>query len=103
MGFGPLPYLGWRRAQSRARYVRALLSHRLRRQGRRLRRRLHGGNQLASGTARLRWSAVMIRRTPQIVALTILLPATNCGSIAYAQDMFKLLSEKEIRARVVGM
>ena len=44
----------------------------------------------------------MIRRTPQIVALTILLPATNCGSIAYAQDMFKLLSEKEIRARVVG-
>ena len=44
----------------------------------------------------------MKRRTPQIVALTILLPATNCGSIAYAQDMFKLLSEKEIRARVVG-
>ncbi len=44
----------------------------------------------------------MSRRTPQILALTILLPATNCGSIAYAQDMFKLLSEKEIRARVVG-
>ena len=44
----------------------------------------------------------MNRRTPQILALTILLPATNCGSIAYAQDMFKLLSEKEIRAKVVG-
>ena len=44
----------------------------------------------------------MNRRTPQIVALTTLLPATNCGSIAYAQDMFKLLSEKEIRAGVVG-
>ena len=41
-------------------------------------------------------------RTPQILALTILLPATNCGSIAHAQEMFKLLGEKEIRARVVG-
>jgi hypothetical protein len=41
-------------------------------------------------------------RTPQILALAMLLPATNCGSVAYAQDMFKLLSEKEIRARVVG-
>jgi hypothetical protein len=44
----------------------------------------------------------MNRRTPQILALTILLPATNCGSIAYAQENFKLLGEKEIRARVVG-
>ena len=44
----------------------------------------------------------MNRRTPQILALTILLPATNCGSIAHAQEMFKLLGEKEIRARVVG-
>ena|ERR1700716_4335554 len=41
-------------------------------------------------------------RTPQILALTILLPATNCGSIAHAQEMLKLLGEKEIRARVVG-
>ena len=41
-------------------------------------------------------------RTPQVLALTILLPATNCGSIAHAQEMFKLLGEKEIRARVVG-
>src|SRR3981081_4472719 len=44
----------------------------------------------------------MNRRTPQILALTILLPATNCGSIAHAQEMFKLLGEKEIRPRVVG-
>src|SRR5258707_1710701 len=44
----------------------------------------------------------MNRRTPQIVALTSLVPATNCRSIAYAQDMFKLISEKEVRARVVG-
>ena len=41
-------------------------------------------------------------RTPQVLALTILLPATNCGSIAHAQEMLKLLGEKEIRARVVG-
>ncbi len=44
----------------------------------------------------------MIRRTPQILTLTILLPATILGSIANAQEMFKQLGEKEIRARVVG-
>ncbi|HEX7565461.1 MAG TPA: hypothetical protein VF396_19770 [Bradyrhizobium sp.] len=44
----------------------------------------------------------MNRRTLQIVALAILMPATILGSIAHAQEMFKLLGEKEIRARVVG-
>ena len=44
----------------------------------------------------------MNRRTPRILALTILLPATILGSIAHAQEMFKMLGEKEIRARVVG-
>jgi hypothetical protein len=44
----------------------------------------------------------MIRRAPQILALAILLPVTICGSIAHAQEMFKLLGEKEIRAKVVG-
>ena|SRR5258706_10096729 len=42
----------------------------------------------------------MNRRALQILA--ILLPATICGSIAHAQEMFKLLGAKEIRARVVG-
>jgi len=41
-------------------------------------------------------------RTPRMLALTILLSATICGSMAQAQEMFKLLGEKEIRARVVG-
>ena len=44
----------------------------------------------------------MNRRTPRILALTILLPATILGSIAHAQEMFKMLGEKEIHARVVG-
>jgi len=44
----------------------------------------------------------MIRRAPRILALTILLPATILGSTAHGQEMFKLLGEKEIRARVVG-
>ena len=44
----------------------------------------------------------MIRRAPQILALTIVLPATIYGSIAHAQEMFKLLGEKEIRDKVVG-
>jgi hypothetical protein len=43
----------------------------------------------------------MNRRTPQI-ALTILLSASIFQSAAHAQEMFKLLGEKEIRARVVG-
>jgi len=58
--------------------------------------------QLAGGAARLRRSSVMSRRTSQILALTILLPATIFGSAAHAQENFKLLGEKEIRARVVG-
>ena len=44
----------------------------------------------------------MNRRTPQILALIILMPATIWGSIAHAQEMFKLLGEKEIRVTVVG-
>ena len=44
----------------------------------------------------------MNRRAPRILALTILLPATILGSTAQAQGMFKLLGEKEIRAKVVG-
>ena len=44
----------------------------------------------------------MIRRAPQIFVLTFLLPVTIFWSIAQAEEMFKLLGEKEIRARVVG-
>lgn len=44
----------------------------------------------------------MIRRAPQFLALTILLPVTICGSIARAQEMFKLIGEKEIRARLLA-
>jgi hypothetical protein len=44
----------------------------------------------------------MNRRTPKTLALALLLPATIYGSAAHAQEMFKLLGEKEIRARVVG-
>src|SRR5260370_22427053 len=46
MGVGPLPHIGGQYADSRARYVRALLSHRLRRQGRELRRHIHGCHSL---------------------------------------------------------
>jgi hypothetical protein len=46
--------------------------------------------------------ATLTRRTPQILALTILLSVTICGPITHAQEMFKLLGAKEIRARVVG-
>jgi hypothetical protein len=41
-------------------------------------------------------------RTPHILALTILMSAAIWGSITHAQEMFRLLGEKEIRARVVG-
>jgi hypothetical protein len=44
----------------------------------------------------------MNRPTPQIIAVTILMPATIWGSITHAQEMFKLLGGKEIRAKVVG-
>jgi len=44
----------------------------------------------------------MMRQTLPVLTLTILLSATIFGSIAHAQEMFKLLGEKEIRARVVG-
>ena len=44
----------------------------------------------------------MIRGAPQILALTLLLLGTIFGSIVQAQEMFNILGEKEIRARVVG-
>ena len=44
----------------------------------------------------------MNRRTFHILAQTILMPAMIFGSIAQAQEMFELLGEKAIRARVVG-
>jgi hypothetical protein len=44
----------------------------------------------------------VICRTLFFLALTILLPAAVYGSKAQAQETFKLLGEKEIRARVVG-
>jgi hypothetical protein len=53
MGVRSLPHHGWRHANSGSRYVRAFLPHRLRRQGCELRRRLHGGDQLARGATQL--------------------------------------------------
>jgi hypothetical protein len=44
----------------------------------------------------------MIRGAAQILALIILLLGTVFGSIVQAQEMFKMLGEKEIRARVAG-
>jgi len=44
----------------------------------------------------------MNHRAPQLLGLAILVPATVCGFAASAQEMFKRLGEKEIRARVVG-
>jgi hypothetical protein len=44
----------------------------------------------------------MIRRTLCWLTLTILSFATIFGSTIHAQAIFKLLDEKEIRARVVG-
>src|SRR6266481_380341 len=46
VGVGSLPHIGGRHADSRARYVRALLSHGLRRQGGKLRRHFHGRHSL---------------------------------------------------------
>jgi len=58
--------------------------------------------QLAGGRHGLRPEFGHERRTSQILALTILLSATIARSAAHAQENFKLLGEKEIRARVVG-
>src|SRR5262245_35537065 len=54
MGVGSLPYIGGRYADSRARYVRALLSHGLRRQGGELRRHVHGRHSLEQRAATVR-------------------------------------------------
>jgi hypothetical protein len=39
---------------------------------------------------------------PQVFALALLLVGMISGSLTHAQEMFKLLSEKNIRARVIG-
>jgi hypothetical protein len=44
----------------------------------------------------------MIGRMLGVLTLAVVLPALVCGSAASAQENFRLLSEKEIRARIVG-
>jgi hypothetical protein len=44
----------------------------------------------------------MIRRMLGVLTLAIVLPALVCGSAVSAQENFRLLGEKEIRARVIG-
>jgi hypothetical protein len=44
----------------------------------------------------------MIRRMLQVVTQSVILLALACGSAAHAQGNFRLLSEKEIRVRVMG-
>jgi hypothetical protein len=44
----------------------------------------------------------MIGRLLGVLTLAVVLPALVCGSAASAQENFRLLSEKEIRARIVG-
>jgi hypothetical protein len=44
----------------------------------------------------------MVRRTLRVLTLTFALPASVCGTTAYTQNGFKLLSEKEIHERVIG-
>src|SRR5262245_2454348 len=56
VGIGSLPHIGGRHADSRARYVRALLSHRLRGQGGELRRYVHGRHSLEHSGATIRSS-----------------------------------------------
>jgi|ERR1035437_1100110 hypothetical protein len=44
----------------------------------------------------------MIRRMLGVLTLAVVLPALVCGSAVSAQENFRLLGEKEIRARVIG-
>ena len=53
-------------------------------------------------STQLQWTQVMARRTLRVLTLTLALPALVCGPTAYTQNGFKLLSEKEIHARVIG-
>ena len=53
-------------------------------------------------STQLQWTQVMVRRTLRVLTLTLALPALVCGPTAYTQNGFKLLSEKEIQARVIG-
>jgi Iron/manganese superoxide dismutases, C-terminal domain len=57
MGLRPLPHLGGRHPRARARYVRALLSHGFRREGRDLCRHIHGRS--SAGTT---WSGCLFKR-----------------------------------------
>jgi hypothetical protein len=44
----------------------------------------------------------MTRRTMRLLRLTLALAPLAYGSAGFAQDSFKLLGEKEIRARIIG-
>src|SRR5262249_37815738 len=74
MGGGPLPYARRRAAYSCTRYVRAFLSHRLRRQGGYLCRNLHARDPLGQCG-----SALCIRRTQEVIS-------SRCVGIAFSCD-----------------
>src|SRR5665811_2287704 len=48
------------------------------------------------------YGGAVIRRMLGVLTLAIVLPALVCGSAVSAQENFRLLGEKEIRARVIG-
>src|SRR5262249_35937890 len=101
VGVGSLSHIGGRHGDSRARYVRALLSHRLRRQGGELRRHLHGRHSLEQRRATIRsndkWSRdggrhkamsvtqkeVIMRAVPMLAICAM----ATIGSAASAQEI----------------
>src|SRR6266550_1835977 len=101
MGVGSLPYIGGRHADSRARYVRALLPHGLRRQGGELRRHVHGRHSLEQRGATIRsndnWSRdggryKAVSSTQEEVIMRAVSVLTICamatiGSAASAQEI----------------
>src|SRR5262249_14335521 len=101
MGVGPLPHIGRRHADSRARYVRALLSHRLPRPGRDLRGHIHGRHSLEQRGATIRSNDKQSRDGEQhnavssieedvimrVVYVLAICAAATIGSAAKAQEI----------------
>src|SRR5262245_23634367 len=100
VGVGSLPHIGRRHSDSRARYVRALLSHGLRRQGSELCRHVHGRHSVEQRGATIRsndeWSRdggrykasstqeEIIMRAVHVLAICAM---ATIGSAASAQEI----------------
>src|SRR5258707_8723228 len=102
MGDGPHDDIGRRRPDPGARYVRAFLSHGLRREGSGVCRCLHGGDQLAERGARVRRPRLVTYRRRSALTAAVASTWLIASAPVWGEQLYRVLTPTEIQAEVIG-